>query len=433
MPTCPMCGTFNPTYKCATCDTRKINEEESRRTRDASEREAQRTRESFEREARLNREAIEKASQINAAINIAQHLQQKEHAERLEKQQRNFHEKQLAELAKQTKILEEQSISAQDAYRQGYSVSHVRSAGGLSVYDFIFLNPFISERLTNAYSDGAKKKIKEVTDDYLNFKNFFCDLFGNIASEINSIFKSNFENKQSPSEFFYGNSYIIQLDSGLYCIEGWLLYKETKIIIELKLNMRLEYNEENGFARFAAGKDGVLYNQHEVNKDVRDAIFRKLDLEFGLHEYINSSKFRNRRVQRFKKIALENKIKDAREKLDSDLNILQELFEKRADIESSKKQAEEYKRHSGRKAAIFGGIIGTLSVMSYFGSLPNLGLFLMVIAMILVAIFAISMEENKESVLLIKDLENKINEIREQAARSQIELSELEKAIQTQR
>ena len=282
MQTCSSCGSSFSGYgsTCQACKTRETIKDEGEKNRRLTESMARDASAAAQRQASMQREQMERMAYQQQMIAA----QQQEMAE----QQIQIENQKLNELQKQTRLIEEQAVSIQDAFDDGYQIRQLDSRFLInSETNFYFNNPYITSKLNKAYIEGVSKKIDDIfhdeqiwltpllariEDHATSKRELFLQLEDNINNEGNGLFY----------EAIYFEVNQIYINFGV-----------------IEIDLRVTVNENTGEASF------VKTNFSEVSGN--NLINEKFSSHFNFEETLNIINHKKKKLSRLELI-LSNKI-----------------------------------------------------------------------------------------------------------------------------
>lgn len=275
MQTCSCGASFSGYgYKCQSCLTRETIKEENEKNRRQTESLANQNAALAQRQAYEQREQMDRLSRQQQAIAA----QQQEMAE----QQMFIENQKLNELQKQTRLIEEQATSVDDAFEEGYSLADFESKLFENDTNFYHLNPYLTPKLNKSFAEGVGKKVADIfaADPTwvdllkLNIKEIAIqkrELFLNYECDINNV------------------------DGGTFYVPVQLYFKGVTVSFGyLLIDLRLNVEESTGEASFINKNHEKITSNNEINDVFNDAF--KFDQAL---ELVNE---RNKKLRRLENI-----------------------------------------------------------------------------------------------------------------------------------
>lgn len=284
MKNCSNCNTTFDGYglKCHSCTLQETIKKENEKNRKQNELIHREKAAAADREARMHREQMQQIANQQQRMAEQQQEMAREHS--------LIENAKLNELQKQTRLIEEQSISTQEAFIDG---CNIKSLHFLILYDnnasFSFNNPYLTSKLNKEYNDGVNKRISEVFTDKAIWLNALLSRISDIAIEKQQLFLKLQEkiNNDMDGQFYEH----IELNfNGINVFFGTLV-----------INLAVEINEASGELTFKENKHGALTNFSEA----RDYFNSTFDFIRTLN-VVNDTNIKLSRLE----IILSKKIKD---------------------------------------------------------------------------------------------------------------------------
>lgn len=186
--------------RCETCRSNEIIKKEHEKNRRQNESLAENARQQTEllrRQAELesyrNRELMERHAAQQQAL--------AEHHNALAEQQLSIENQKLFEIQKQTKLIEEQRVTVQEAFEEGLALTELHSYFFLNENKFTFENPFITPQLMKAYATGAEEKISKLISNENSWKGQLFSAIQKIAHKERDSFLSILESDEIENEW----------------------------------------------------------------------------------------------------------------------------------------------------------------------------------------------------------------------------------------
>jgi len=189
---CISCGTsFSGYGACGSCRTQETIKNENQKNRQQTEYLNRQNELTAQREMNIQREMIER----NAYEQRRFAAQQQQFAQ----EQLELENLKLLELQKQTRLIEEQTITTQEAFEAGFNINLITSNYLENCSkDFKFDNQYYTSKLNIAYGEGVNQKISELFANESIWIDKLTLIIKNLALEKRMLIIDN-------EEFFSGN------------------------------------------------------------------------------------------------------------------------------------------------------------------------------------------------------------------------------------
>jgi hypothetical protein len=271
MVTCTTCGVkfdgFG--YTCSTCKVGETVKDQNEKNRRQNESIARENAAAAHQEARFQRRQMEQLAQHQQMV--AQ--QQQEMAE----EQIFIENQKLSELQKQTRLIEEQAVSVEDAFDEGYQIGEIRSSylfdGEKNNY---FDNPYITSKLNKSFAKGVEERLSGAVISDVDFLNL---IFSKIESSITDKRKLLIRQEHNASnEELFSNVHISLNVVGLDFDFGYVV-----------VDLRIEVNENTG---------EVVYLKPNLDFTGNSLINQKIIEYFDLYGVLKILNEKNKKLER---------------------------------------------------------------------------------------------------------------------------------------